>query len=254
MLSRDDPFYSSKYSIERGKQHAANLAKGVKAFVATKPYTLVREPDPDTGGKVEKIRVTKPFPDDLEGIALDAAANLRNALDQAMFSVMRKDTNFPFGKSSNDFERAVERYCKKVPEDIINLIRGFKPYVGGDGVLWALNKFGNTTKHATIVPMCAAVGSMSLGSYRINNVGKAPFTLSMPRWDFAKNEMVICRFGGNTGVAYDSSNFRISLFITVHGIPVIEGQPVESVLAYLIGKVGEIVMAIEAEAIRLKSV
>lgn len=112
ILSRDDPFYSPKYSISRGWFHVDNFQSRLKAFLDSAPYNIVTEIDADTGDYVQKIKLVKAIPNDLEGCAIDAACNFRNALDQAMFVIGRKGTYFPFGKTESDFENAVKGRCK----------------------------------------------------------------------------------------------------------------------------------------------
>lgn len=55
----DKKFDSSKFSVRRGKHHAANFETGVNAFIASEPYDLVTEIDPDTGDQVEKVKLVE---------------------------------------------------------------------------------------------------------------------------------------------------------------------------------------------------
>lgn len=254
MLSRNDPFYSSKLSIERGKHHAGEFTEHLTAFTDSNPHAFVIEVDPDTGEDLHKIKLIKPMPIEIEGLALDAASNFRNALDQAMFAIVGKMTYFPFGINEADFEKNVTGKSKKsVPVEVINLIRRFKPYLGGNDPLWALNKIGNTNKHGVVVPMATNLTSYTFGDLEIEPGSGPIFIGGNPGWDFEKNEMIVNRFAA--GAKYKiTANPRISFFIGMHGIPVVEGQEVVTVLNYFSSIVESIVMALEAEWLRLQRI
>jgi len=231
-LSRDDPFYSPKYSISRGWFHVDNFHSRLKAFLDSAPFNIVTEIDADTGNYVQKIKLVKAIPNDLEGCAIDAAGNFRNALDQAMF-VIRKETYFPFGKTDLDFENAVKGRCVNVPKEIINVIRELKPYVGGDDYLWSLNKLANTNKHGVIVPIASVFGQMTTDA----------------KWSFTKNEVELNRFDLSNHTFH--TNLAGSVFVGFFGIDPIEGDEAGRVLSFMGMAAESAVIMMEQEAQRL---
>lgn len=82
-----DPFYSPKRRIARAKKHIRDLEGEIKAFLDSKPYARVIEPDAEGTGELHKIKFTKALSECLSDTAVDAVDNLRSALDQAGYAV-----------------------------------------------------------------------------------------------------------------------------------------------------------------------
>ena len=256
MLTREDPFYSSKFSINRGKQRTLDFSKSARGFVESNPYAFVSEVDPDSNYEVHKIKMVKPMPESIEGEAVEAANHLRSALDQAMFAIGGKGAYFPIAHNLSDFEKGVKGRCKNIPVEITDIVRRFKPYRGGNDLLWALNEVANTQKHGVIVPIAMQPVSVRSGNISISRhtgengpilIGKSPV------WDFVKNEMEVNRFP--LGVKYVmEANPEMTYFIAMHGIPIVERKDAVTILNAFVGIVENIVMALEVEAIRLRLV
>lgn len=244
-----DLFHSSKYSIARAEQHIPDFERQVVEFFKTDLYAKVVETDPDTGHEVHKLKLIKPLPVALEGIAVDAVNNLRSSLDQVMYA-LRPSTGgrfayFPFANEATNFGNAVNGRCKHLPQEIRDLIRAFKPYKGGDNLLWALNELCNTNKHGIIC--AAAIAGNTLNVSRATFHGGGPI-FRAPVWDRAKNEMEL--FRRNPGGTYEA-NFSVTTFVMISGIELVDGQPAIAVFHNFARIVERIVMAIEAEARRL---
>lgn len=102
----DDPFHSSKYSVQHAKRHVATFEAEVGAFFNSRPYASVIETNADRTEDFHKIKLIRPMPVALSGIAFDVVNNLRPALDQACHAVAVDRTpkglrqcHFPFGDS-----------------------------------------------------------------------------------------------------------------------------------------------------------
>ncbi len=160
---------SPKRTLNRAKHHILDLHQRVAAFLIQKPYAGVVEFDSTTTKYLHKLKLTKPFPDDFATIAADAAGNLRDVLDQVGYAVAvaagATDPDygafFPFCGREADFEHVAKDRCKFIPHDILTLFRSFKPYKGGNDLLWALNRICNTKKHKLIVPISMNYGAAS---------------------------------------------------------------------------------------------
>ena len=251
-MSKLGAFHSSWYSIEHAKRHIRNLETEVSIFFSTNPYSFVTESNADGTEDIHKIKLTKPMPAGLSGITFDAINNLRSSLDQAGYAVAvatgrsGKNAHFPFGDTAADVNACEKRRSKHLPKQIFDLMVSFKPYRGGNDLLWAMNKLCNSQKHELIIPVATYTGNMDLLIGRIET-GSKPFTFP-PRWNSAKNEMVIAQVPYGSECKFD---FQYQVFIAFNDVECILGQPVIPILNKMLGIVDGIVMALEAEAKRI---
>jgi hypothetical protein len=161
MTTSRDPFYSAKRRLARAKKHATELETSYIGFINSNPY--MRAVDLDVNGvtKLHKIKLVKPFPEELSDITTDAFDNLRSVLDQTVYAASIASggtppefTVFPISVSAKHWkDLARGGICKYVPGDIVTLFRRFKPYKGGDDSLWGLNKLRNVNQHAILAPL-----------------------------------------------------------------------------------------------------
>lgn len=251
----DDPFYSSKYHIRRAKKHADSFKALLQGFAELRPYRRVVEYDAETGEDVYKVKLTQPVPEDLSGIAFDTANNLRSALDNAVFTLTKSQVGeyvgFPIRKDSVSFENGLKRYCTKngrdvVPPELQNLIRTFKPYKGGNHLLWAMDVLCNTNKHAVV---CPAMTRLTWANLNMVSSSEGVIKLYMPFWDHAKEEMIYDRSPHGTE---NKTQFHVAPFIAIGDIPFLSSKPAIAVLYEFIREVEGIVVALEAECARIK--
>jgi hypothetical protein len=242
----DDPFYSSKFSIDRAKHHFHDFERELKSFDNPDPYAHVVEFDAKTSENVHKYKLVKAVPPIMNGLVVDCINNLRAALDQAVNAIATlantRDTYFPFAGSDTEFANTVKGRLKKpFPEEITKLIAGFKPYQGGNDLLWALSMISGANKHSIIRPVAtipASVvmnGTVSAGSFGGN-------------WDSGKNEMILARVPIGREV---NMKFTVTSFIAMGDVQVVGGQPADVTLDELIRIVEGIVAALEDETKRL---
>jgi hypothetical protein len=246
-----DPFHSSKYSLARAKEHVGDFKRQVGEFIKTEPYTFVVEIDPKTSEEVHKVKLSKPMPAALPGIASEAVYHLRSCLDQLIYAVILlacgkrvRNAYFPIARTQGDFENAVKGRLKEVPKEIADLIRGLKPYEGGNIPLVALNALSNTNKHAFIAPTAI----VSEGDMSVKGTLCAGASVPTPIWDRTKNDMEIFRqpVGGASQV-----NIKLSYFVAMHDVEFVDGAPAHAVLDKFVNVVEGILIAVEAEARRL---
>jgi hypothetical protein len=248
----NDPFHSSKYKIERAKHHVSEFERQVVEFHNTNPYAHVTEIDPNTSEQVHKYKLVKPMPVALQGIADEAVYNLRSALDQVGYAIAiaagknGKRAHFPFGDDAVQLENNINRgTCKDLPNEIVDLIRSFKPYKGGNDLLWALNKLCNTNKHASICPVAVLSGGVHFNQGHFTGGGPS---ISAHFWNRTKNEMELFRV--RPGTTYNV-NFQFSAFVAFRDVEFVDGAPVLAVLNEFVRIVEGVVMALEAETRRL---
>lgn len=249
-----DSLQSSKATLARAKHHCHDFNWQFGIYFDSKPFSeVLSEFDPNTNQDVYKVKLAKPMPAMLNGIAADAINNLRSALDQAGFAASiaaggnGKNTYFPFGDTAAEVNSRKATGSKEIPGEIFSLMESFKPYRGGDDLLWALNKLCNTHKHRILMPIAMTTGGARLGEIGWDNAKGGKINL-VPIWDSAKNEMEIARMPHGAHLKY---KMQLAHSISFGEIDAVKGLPAASVLRALILKVDGILMAIEAEARRI---
>jgi len=256
----NDPLESSRYSVEHAKRRINELEAEVTAFNQTNPYIQVVERDNNTFEDVFKIRLTQPVPIALKGIASDAVNAMRSALDNAGYAVAVAGgskgghAHFPFWGNAAEAAGSKHGRSKDIPKEIFDLMFACKPYKGGNDLLWALNKLSNTRKHEIVVPIIVSSGGFKIsvggGNGTIFNA-RGPFTIGGTHWNGAKNELEFMRVGLGGQIESDA-NFSFSLFVAFGEVDVIRGQPAIGVLRAMVDEVERVLMAIEAEAKRIR--
>ena len=242
-----DPFHSSRYSIERGKTHIDQLKRDMAAFRELKPYTRVVEPNHEGGFKSHKIRLIETIPPSFSGIIFDAANSLRSSLDQAGYAVARgcgkrgDNAHFPFGNDKNNASACIKGRSRDIPQEIFDHMMSFKPYKGGNDLLWALNNLSNTPKHEVIVDVRVTPGISFVRGKIYPGIEPVRFLA----WDSAKNEMEISR---SPLESTDEVDFGGSLLIAIDNVRGVAGQEVYGTLFQMLGIVQGCVRVIEDRA------
>jgi hypothetical protein len=244
-----DPLASSRYSIEHAKRHIEEFKREVKAWVDSKPYTSVEEPV-NAAEKVVKIILTTPLPAALPGLLFDAANNLRASLDQAGHAVALaaghsgKDAHFPFGETLQEVESRAKRGSSEFPKEVFDAMVAQRPYKGGNDVLWGLNKVCNAGKHASLVRTDLINGPSTTW------VVKPPLTKRPPppRWDPARNEMVILTI---PGASECDLHFWCEMHVVIGDVQGVGGRDSVRILDKMLGAVEGALVTVEAEARRI---
>jgi hypothetical protein len=247
-----DEFRSPERRIARAKEHIADLQREAGLFFDSKPFSAVIEPHSDGIQKVHKIKFTKTLPDALSDRAAEAADSLRSALDQACYTVCRaamggdpKNTHFPFADTAQGIDDALSKgRSKDIPQDIATLLRGFKPYKGGNDLLWGLNRMRIANQHKLLVPIAVAAG----GSEFVAVEGAGPYSLMFPNFDRLKNESILAITGTNSKLQYQ---IKVSFQVTFDEVDALSGKEAIGTLNALAGEIEGILAAIKAESRRI---
>lgn len=216
-------------------------------FKKHQPLQLIEE-NPETGLHEFKVKYSKPLPDKLAAIAIEATEHLRSCLDHCGYAIAKAAgranpdcAHFPFGPD--------DRYVngrgksKHLPDPIFALMRSFKPYKGGNTLLWALNDTVGTSKHELLSPMCVAVAGVQIAHAR-HTGGR--FEIPIPRWDREKNEIVLARMGAETTHFDYKGNFAAA--VCFEHAEALRQRPAVDVLWGMVGLVENIVTAVDAKA------
>jgi hypothetical protein len=245
-----DPFHSSRYSINHAKRRLKELETALVDFRASNPYAHVVEPNSERAFKSHKIRLVKEIPDIIPGIVFDTANNLRSSLDQAGHAIALSvgkpgnHAHFPFGNDKASASGRAGSSSKDLPQEIFDTMMAFKPYKGGDNLLWSLNNLANTDKHQVIAPAVATIGLAITRYKQYAGIEPSP---RPPRWDRLKNEMEIARTPLDST---DKVDFHGQFFVAIGDVKGIDGQPAIDVLAGMLGRVEMCFAGIEAAARR----
>ena len=245
---------SARRKLARAKLHIDDLKGRISAFEQSHSYESICEPDPDKPDELlHKIKCNRPIPETSE-IAGDAINNLREALDHAAYAVAlppRKHCAFPFG-SPEEFARKKSRgHSKDLPEEFFSLFRAFKPYEGGNNLLWALNRICIANKHTFLTTITLNATRVTEPFTVTYSREAEPFWITFPRdivWDRTKQEVVVARSSTRADAQFQC---RVTTFISFDDIEIVRNQEVVAVLDALVGVVDQILRDTETLARQL---
>jgi hypothetical protein len=246
-----DPFDSPKCRLLRAKQHIRDLDSRINKFFKKQPHKGVVERDANGLNELHKVRLTKPIPSQFADRTAETVEALRSALDQTGYAVAvlagatePKSAYFPIAEKATDLENVIKGRCKDLPPDIVALFRSFNPHKGGNDAIWALNRACTVAKHRTLIRVGMSVLKITTKGTSFIEGGSLP----MPKWDSEKNEVIFGIVGPGGQFQYD---LEFTFFVAFGEIEIIEGNPVVPVLATMIGEVGKVILATEAECRRI---
>lgn len=252
-MASTDPFESASRRIASAKRHITNVERELRALAAESPHVIVSEPDTEPGWTVLKVKMTKKFPATVEDGVFDALINLRSALDNATYAtcILRpgskknpRKTNFPFGLDEANARSMATGNSRDIPKEIFDYCMSFKPYKGGNDLLWALNNTSNINKHRLIAPASSRRWQqLSLAQYTLTKFVDGAF-----KWDSTKNEMPLFAIPTPETANY---KIQIGLIVAFGDVEIVEGKDVLTTLDAMATEVAGIVGAIEAEAKRV---
>src|SRR6185295_19523378 len=189
-------FEDSDSYVDRAKHHIQDLQARIDLFEKGEPYKRATEYDSnDPNTILHQIKMVSSVDPTLSNIAFDVVNNLRAALDVAGYSIAfktrsrNKNTNFPFAQDLTHFKTNAPGRCKDLPQDIQNLLLGFKGDKGGNDLLWALNEMCNSNKHMSLIRAKPAVVHEER-ILRVATTGRWEFIKDLVL-DTAKNEVLI---------------------------------------------------------------
>jgi hypothetical protein len=106
-----------------------------------------------------EVVVTEAIPIHLSTIVGDIVHNLRTSLDLLACELVRinggdtDDVYFPFAMSASDLEYMIgKRHLDRAAPHVVDLIRSFKPYQGGNATLRGIHDLDIMDKHQELVP------------------------------------------------------------------------------------------------------
>jgi hypothetical protein len=200
--------------------------------------------------ELHKIKLIKRLPDALGNRTVSTLEHLRASLDLAAYAVAgyagvaTDSIHFPFCAKASDFKSRFNSVCKKFPQEIYTLFEGFKPYQGGDDLLWALNELCNGSKHRIITAFGMATGPLDIEHFEATG----PHFIPLGEWDSDKEELIYAATAPGVQTKY---KVHVAFDVTFREVEVVKGKQVVGILDALIRKVSGIVDATQAECKRI---
>jgi hypothetical protein len=143
------------------------MEKETAAFLAMNPYKVTPEFYAEYGTTAYFLDEFQPIPKRIPLLAGDAVHSLRTALDYLAYSLTPKPPGqvlnliyFPISKSLKEYEAESARKTKGMPQEIKKRIDAFKPYGGGNDLLWELHHLDIVDKHRLLVTTATIVTKM----------------------------------------------------------------------------------------------
>lgn len=252
----NDAFEEAHLLNQRARELSRELATLAKEFFDTEPYTQRTDVDRKSGEHIHKIAMTRQLPKRLTPIAADAINNLRSALDHAVvascieLNVVRASTTyFPFAGDEAQLDNAIKGRCKNVPKGLVDLFRSFKPYKGGNDLLYAISALSGSNKHQKLVAIGAA-GSNAIRIDRLHVVKAKHFEVHLPRWDVSRGKLVLFR---SSPEAEFKGSIDFQFFVAFASADFVAGSDASTVIDRMCEEVDRIITAIEVETARLRT-
>lgn len=216
-------------------------------FFESKPYEQIIARYPHSWTDIHKLRFKK-MPLVLGRNISKVGADLRSALDHVGYdcaalsgNTRLKYTHFPFGASESHLDDVIRGKCKDLPKDIVSHFRSFKPYRGGDDLLWAINEIANGIKHRGIKPLAYEIGPTRLRKF--NTGGSSRFAFA-PKWSGGKYEIELAHTSLGANPTYE---FELAFRVAFDDVPIVDGADVVTTLQHMSAKVTGIIDSTEAK-------
>jgi hypothetical protein len=160
--------------VDRAREHIRELHSEIRRFHSRDPYSIVENLDPETGESVKTLRIRRRMPPRLAVIVGDVVHNLRSSLDHlawqlvlANHEVPTRRTAFPISDTVAEFESRGLRKIQGVGHEAACLIKGLKPFKGGNDALWSLHQLNIIDKHRLLVTIDLVRQGMRMGGVEL---------------------------------------------------------------------------------------
>lgn len=254
-----DPFRNPKRRLARVKQHINQLERHINRVFG--PGLLKLEKTIEYIGvhkaMIVKFRQVRDVPDELGDTAVEAFDAIRSALDQACsasavsLGVAQPKTYFPFADTEELLANVIKGRCKDIHPDVVDLLRSFQPYEGGNKLLWALNQVRRSNQHHVLAEVGVGSNAIELRSVEVDRTGPFGFAIRMPQWDRERREIHVIH--ADPATEFRALDIGVKFYAALGDAGILTGEPVIPVLNQLTREAERIVMAIEAETLRIKN-
>lgn len=239
---------STSDSVDHAKRRIDDYRCELDQFAKQDPFTQLIELSADGKEDHHKVKLRKHLPVVLSFLASEVIHTLRAALDHMGYESAQgakksgKHAHFPFGLSHEDIEsRRPSGKSKEIPDDVFAVMLSFRPFKGGNDLLWALNRLCNRQKHEMLTPMGIYVGESQMNY----SSGQGTISWDLPlRWNIEKEEMLLARLTHGTPFNFE---VRVHTCVTFAKLEVLAGRPADGVmenLVHLVSSIGDAVQKV----------
>jgi hypothetical protein len=150
--------------LDRTGPQIRELAVLIETFFQSWPVGHVSNYDPELDEDVWSFAIGSPVLPQIPVLIGEVLHNVRSPLDQMASAIAKKNTGsyrntyFPFGADQASFEEQVQQKCKRLPTDVVDRIRAWKPYRGGNDSLWLAHDLNRDDKHNNLTPVNLSTG------------------------------------------------------------------------------------------------
>ena len=156
MLTAEELVYAPQLKLDRAVHHINDLKARADAFLAEKPFKLMRHYRPQTGETALWSKAEKPIPPGISLVIGDAIHNLRAALDLALYPMAKDRADKPgrimFPIAKDDTSKALtdamkEGRVKFAGKKVVEEIERLQPNPTGNPMLWGIDALDKSDKH-----------------------------------------------------------------------------------------------------------
>ncbi len=148
----------STRKLDHARSLLMKFSESYKSFISSNFQIMKRK---NTEGKiVAYLKINKSIPNEWDLDITDIIHNTRAALDLLVSDLLENNSQpigsksaFPINRSEADFLREGLKRLKGIKNEHIEIIKKFRPYYGGNSLLWELHQADNIGKHRKIVPV-----------------------------------------------------------------------------------------------------
>jgi hypothetical protein len=252
-----DELFAGPYDlIEHAREEIEQAFRLAQGFADQRPLVQFTEIDRKTGDLVHKARLTAKLPSKIRVFIKDAAGNLRDALDHAVFASTvaltgisePKSTGFPFAKDARGVdERLKSKALEGNATDIRPLLASLQPHENGNTLLWTLNQVRNPNTHRFIVPL-VSLAQATDALIRVSQINPGS-VLGRSIWDPERQEIEYLRLG--PGSLSEVQFAQFVLHFVFGEVDAVRGKEVFGNVKAMANAVQDAVDGIKAETARL---
>ena len=226
----------SESKLDWARTRFPTLRDAVGRFVESEPCEFFNEPSQDRTNTDIKLRLKKPIPREVSHIVGDIIHNLRSSLDYAACDLAElngakaiESVYFPFGKTSELFEKSAKEKLRKLSPEAKEHIRTLKPYRGGNEKLWLIHYLDLGDKHRRLTP----IGMSGSTGAKVDLMTSGGIRFAAPRWKSLRDGMRVATIqSGTEWTGEISAEFSVAF----GDIESIASIPVEPLLEALINE------------------
>jgi hypothetical protein len=191
-----DPAIESQLlkKVKRAKKHIQDLETALSGFPHSGDDFIRCENDLQKRERRYYCTALPIIPPDIPLIAGDIIQNLCSALDHLACRLLRSkcDTQTYFPICSTEIKYKASKRRGKIEEfrpDVIKFIDLFKPYEGGDYLLWELHELNRIDKHRLLLTVCATDIARSMNKVELSTLQEV-FRQTHPESSILRSKLV----------------------------------------------------------------